>query len=118
MTIVDFLGAKGMLFAWDHAAWAIEPNKPAHAWPIRDGRLLIVPASDWEVSPWAGRSERFGVAKSLDVEVTVSGIKAVYNVAPPIDEDATPSPHSTHLTRPGGIPWVDIVCRNDLIPGL
>jgi hypothetical protein len=115
MTTVDFFGAKGMLFAWSDAAWAIEPNKP-DAWPIRDGRLLIVPASNWEVSPWAGRSERFGVAKSLDVEVSVNGIVAVYNVAPPIDEDATPSPRSAHLTGPGGIPWVDIVCRRQSLP--
>ena len=113
-TNVDFFGAKGILFAWSDAAWAIEPNKP-DAWRIRDGRLLIVPAGEWEVRPWAGRSERFGVAKSLDIEVNATGIVAIYNVSPPRDEDAMPSARATSLAGNGGIPWLDIVFRKDLL---
>jgi hypothetical protein len=113
-TTVDFFGAKGILFAWSDAAWAIEPNKP-DAWPIRDGRLLIVPSTNWEVCPRAGRSERFGVVEKLDVEVNVNGIIAIYTLTPQIGDESDPSPRGHMLVGNGGIPAIDITCRKDLL---
>jgi hypothetical protein len=118
-TCLDFFGRKVILFVWTNDGWNAEQNKPAESWPIRDGRIRIIPAMTGpaphlEVRPWAGRAERFGVAKTLEIEVRVNGIVAVYNVAPATDDDAVPSPHTIPLTGNGGIASVAITCRKDL----
>jgi hypothetical protein len=122
MAVVDFFGRKALLFAWSDAAWSMEPYKPA-AWSVRDGHLWIVPdpaesPSPIKVSPWAGRADRFCVAPALDIEVSLSGLLAVYTVTPRLDDDATPSSQGVPLAGEGGVPWADITHRADLFKSL
>jgi hypothetical protein len=122
VAFIDILGRNAVLFAWSDLAWSLEIHKP-DAWAVRDGRLLIVPIPDGpsppiEVTPWAGRSDRFCVAPSLDIEVNLSGLLAIYTVTPRPDDNANPSSQAVPLAGDGGVRWADVTHRADLFKSL
>jgi hypothetical protein len=120
---INILGRKAMIFAWSNAAWSVEPHKPP-AWPIRDGRLWVVPDPSGPSPPisvglWAGRADRACVAPpTLDLEVNLGGLLAVYTVAPRLDDVPDATSHAVPLVGNGGVPCVDIILRADLFKTL
>jgi hypothetical protein len=115
IAFIEFLGRHTMIIAWSDAAWL-----------VRGGRLIIVPtfdgnAPEFELRPLAARSKRFYASEKLEIETKFNdGRRLVHTVTPRIGEDfgPQPTPDSVKLEGNGGIPWVDIAFRKDLIPGL
>lgn len=119
-TRLDFFGRHAMFFVWTHADWDIEENKPKTSWPIRDGRISMIPLTTGptpylNVCPWMGRADRSGMAETLEIEVRMNGIVAIYKVTPMLEGDAMLCDYPIQLMGNGGISSVDITCRKELL---
>jgi hypothetical protein len=109
-----FLGGDMIMFVWSNEAWESEQDKP-DAWPVRDGRILIVPATpQLNIRPRIGRADRFHMAENLDVEMTMPDWPTIVYTVTLRADDATPSAHTVTLSGNGGVARVEIKPRIDL----